>query len=235
MPPSHLEKALTSVDWNANAKLFLADGARVTAVEQANLRVAVWAKQFEAADQGNPALSFIREMQSAGHVAAACISLALYKAAAGSIRNMAENALYYTYFRSHPKELITLVRNSKYFIDKNEILDFHKLHTADFTAAQQQASLIGDLETWYSLVSSIVHGQLPGIWSGKGMLAATAHDEAVKAASVKVFCEGETLVHRLFLCTSGRELWEYFSQTAKTKLIAGLDGKLKTVLGLDSH
>lgn len=235
MASKHLKNALTAVDWNFNAKTFLADDELVERVATANLRIAVWAKQLEAADAGNAALSFIREMQAAGHLVAACLALALYKAAAGSIRGMLENALYYTFFRSHPKELITLTRNAKYFVDKNEILDFHRTHTAGFIEAQQQLSLIGDVESWYSHVSSIVHGQVPGVWHNQIDLAKTAHSKEVLATAVELFCRGELLAHRLFLCTVSQELWDYFSQTAKTQLLAGLDGKFKALLNIENQ
>lgn len=235
MSSKHLKSALTSVDWNANVQTFLASEDIIERVAKANLRIAVWAKQLETADNGNAALSFVREMQTAGHLVAACLSLSLYKAAAGSIRSMLENALYYTYFRSHPKELITLTRNAKYFVDKNEILDFHRNHTVDFSATQQQVSLVGDLESWYSLVSSIVHGQLPGMWNNKVNLADTSHNTKIMEAAVAIFCDGESLVHRLFLCTIARELWDFFSQTAKGQLLTGLDGKFKALLKIDNQ
>lgn len=235
MPSKHLKTALASVDWNANVKVFLENEETTEKVEKANLRIAVWAKQLESADEGNPALSFVREMQTAGHLVAACLSLALYKAAAGSIRSLLENALYYTFFRSHKNELITLARNPKYFVDKNDILEFHKVHTIDFAATQQSLSLVQDLEVWYSHISSIVHGQLPGKWNSQINLADIAHDTKIMAAAVQLFSEGETLVHRLFLCTVSRELWDFFSQTGKAKLIAGLDGKHKDLLKIDSQ
>lgn len=235
MPAKHLKATLTSINWSENVNSFLDFEKTTVRVENANARIAVWAKQLENADAGNPALSFVREMQTAGHLVAACLSLALYKAAAGSIRSLLENALYYTYFRSHPKELITLTKNPKYYVDKNEILEFHRIHTNGFAASQQQASLVQDLEKWYSLISSIVHGQLPGKWNNQIHLADTKHDIKIMEAAVELFCEGETLVHRLFLCSVSTELWDFFSQTAKSKLMAGLDGKLKNLLKIDSH
>ncbi|WP_157126821.1 hypothetical protein [Burkholderia metallica] len=235
MPSKYLKNALTTVDWNENVKTFISNDMAVEKISNASLRMAIWSKQLEAADQGNPALSFVREMQTAGQLVAASLSLALYRAAAGSIRSMLENALYYTFFRCHAKELETLVRNPKYFIDKNEIIDFHKNHTVDFTQSQQHLSLIGDLETWYSLISSIVHGQLPGIWNNQTELSKTAYDVKILESAVDIFCKGETIVHRLFLCTVARELWDHFSQTSKDKLLSGLDGKAKLILKLDGH
>ena len=109
----HLAAALNAVDWAANIGAFIDNSADAQAVEDANLRTAVWAKQLEGADHGNPALSFVREMQTAAQGAATLIALGLYKASAASMRSMAEAGLYYTYFRTHPAELATLVRDTK--------------------------------------------------------------------------------------------------------------------------
>jgi hypothetical protein len=97
--------AIGSVDWNQNVAEFLKDAHPATDLENANLRVAQWARQFEIVDNGNPALCFIREMQVASQNVAVLTALSLYKPAAGSMRAMLETALYYSYFRTHHSEL----------------------------------------------------------------------------------------------------------------------------------
>ncbi|MCK4826505.1 hypothetical protein KA005_62765, partial [bacterium] len=136
MEPTKLQKALNAVDWNANVNEFLTNRSLTEAIAQYNLRLAIWSKQLENADKGNPALSFIREMQVAGHYVAILVSLALYKPAAAATRNVLETALYYTYFRTHLSELTTLVRNEDYFIHKSDIIEYHKLHTPNFKEFQ---------------------------------------------------------------------------------------------------
>ena len=79
-----LEKELKKVDWDRNRDNFLQDKNNVTRLTAANLRLAIWARQLEAADRENPALCFIREMQASGHHVAIVTSLGLYKVAAAS-------------------------------------------------------------------------------------------------------------------------------------------------------
>ena len=61
-----LIEALSSVDWNSHVSEFLRDDSSAT-LAGCCLRLAIWSKQFEIADRGNPALSFIHEMQVSGH------------------------------------------------------------------------------------------------------------------------------------------------------------------------
>jgi hypothetical protein len=229
-----LTDALRSVDWNNNVSQFLKNDSYSSDIAICNFRLAVWAKQFETLDKGNPALSFIREMQNAGHYVAALTSLALYKPAASMMRITFDTSLYYTYFRTHPCELATLSRDDSYFVWKNDIIDYHKLHTPDFAASQSCFGLIGNIKEWYARVSAIVHGQIPGAWVTAKSLAETSHNETVLPVVVKSFVEGEELVHQLFLCTVGRELWNGFSSDSKRVLIAGLSGETKATLCLDA-
>ncbi len=234
MPHNKLKSALSTVDWNANISVFLKDKSVCDNMAKCNLRLAIWAKQFENADKGNPALAFIREMQVSGHHVVALTSLALYKPAAAAMRTMLEAALYYTYFRTHPSELATLARKSKFVIYKEDLLDYHKMHTADFRKSQEQFGLVGNCKEWYKKISSIVHGQIPGKWVEHKSLADTKHVKSTLSIVVKSFSDGEEIVHQLFLCTSGRELWEDFATAAKRKLLLGIRGNIKAALGLDS-
>lgn len=234
MASDKLAAALTAVDWNSNVAQFLKGGSQVQAVARSNLRLAIWAKQLESVDKGNPALCFIREMQISGQHVAALIGLALYKSAAASMRGVFESALYYTYFRSHPEELATLVRNNSYYVEKRELIDYHKLHTSDFTAAQSKLSLLSKLEKWYSIVSSLIHGQVPGAWVEHKALSAIKHNKDTLDIAVKTFAEGEEIVHLLFLCTVGKQFWDFFSPHSKGQLAHGLSGEVKELLGLDT-
>lgn len=233
MSSDKLKSAISGVDWNANTSDFFKHKAACDSMEKSNLRLAVWAKQFENADKGNPALAFIREMQVAAHHVAALTSLALYKPAAAVMRTMMETALYYTYFRTHPSELATLPRKSKFVLYKEDVLDYHKMHTPDFPKLQEQFGLVGNCKEWYKTVSSIVHGQIPGKWVEYTSLADTKHVESTLEVVVKSFSAGEEIVHQLFLCTAGRELWADFGSVAKRKLLSGIHGNIRAALGLD--
>jgi hypothetical protein len=233
MPYTKLAAALTAVNWNDNVKTFLADEPVTAEIAKKNLRVAIWAKQLEAIDKGNPALCFVREMQIAGQHVAALIALALYKPAAASMRAMLESGLYYTYFRTHPSELATLVRSSDYYISKRFVLTYHKEHSPNFGEMQNSLALISRLEQWYSEVSAVVHGQIPGAWVEHKSLAEVSLIKPTRDIVVKAFIEGEEILHRLFLCTVGKTLWSMFSHTSKQELLRGLPGDIRTTLGLD--
>jgi len=234
MSVAKLQSALASINWTNNIGSFFSDATQAEKLAASNLRLAIWAKQLETADVGNPALSFVREMQAAGQYVAVLIPLSLYKPAAGSIRSVMESALYYTYFRTHLAELETLVRAKGYYIDKRDVVDFHRVHTADFGDVQQKLGVISRLEAWYGRVSSLVHGQIPGQWVEHKSVADIKPIKTTQDVAVATFVEGEEIVHRLFLCTTGRQLWDSFSSTAKAKLLAGLQGHEKVALKLDA-
>lgn len=233
MTVGKLTDALDAVDWNANVDAFLLDRASIEAIAAASTRLAMWAKQFESVDAGNPALCFVREMQVASHHVAALLSLGLYKPAAGAMRTLLEAALYYSYFRTHQAELATLATNHSFFVSKAELLDYHKAHTPKFTELQSALGLISGLDKWYSFVSAVIHGQNPGAWVEHTALKDIKYVKTTLEIAVKTYCEGEQLTHKLFLCTVGRQLWDDFSSPAKKLLLAGLPGDKKTALGLD--
>jgi hypothetical protein len=233
MPLTKFSTALKAIDWKKNVDLFLADTDSAQKLVATNLRLAIWAKQFEVADQGNPALSFVREMQIAGQHAAVLIALALYRPAAGSIRAMLESALYYTYFRTHPAELETQARANGFYIEKREILDFHKEHTLKYNDLQRALGVNSRLEAWYGRVSSLVHGHIPGAWVEHKAVAEIKPIKSTQDVAIAAFVEGEEIVHRFFLCTAARKLWDSFSTSAKGRLLAGLHGDHKSALELD--
>jgi hypothetical protein len=233
MPHQKLSSALTKVNWNGNVATFLADAAMAKGLAERNMRVAVWAKQLEQVDKGNPALCFVREMQIAGQHVAALLALALYKPAAASMRTMVETGLYYTFFRTHLVELATLARTPDYFVDKRELLEFHKSHTPHFVELQRRLGLVSRLEQWYSEVSAVVHGQIPGAWIEHRSLEEIGPIDQTKEMVLSKFKEGEEILHRLFLCTVGKTFWDRFSSTAKAELLRGLPGSLRIALKLD--
>lgn len=228
-----LDEALAATAWNANVASFRADSDAVGKISERTLRLATWAKQFEIADSGNPALSFVRETQVSAQHVAALAALALYKPAAAAMRSMVECALYYTYFRTHPSELTTLLRDPAYFVDKTFLMDYHKSHTPDFGVLQSAFGWAGKLNQWYKRISAITHGQIPGKWVSHTSLADIKPEKELLTEVVKAYGDGEELVHWLYLCSAGRELWHDFSAPAKRILLSGLTGDIKSKLGLD--
>jgi hypothetical protein len=234
MAVDKLKQALSAVDWNANVAAFLKDSSTRGVMAECNLRLAVWANQFEIVEKNNPALSFVREMQRTGHYVAALTALSLYKPAVAATRTVLESALYYTYFRSHPAELGTLVRDPKFFVQKSGLVEYHKTHTPEFDKVEKRFGLVDRLNDWYSHVSSVVHGEIPGGWAAHPSLAATGYDKRTARDVVHIFRSGEEIVHQLFLCTVGRELWDDFSSASKKQLSKGISGDKKAALGLDT-
>lgn len=233
MAKEHLAAELKAVDWNKAVAEFLTHTSEIEAIDKACLRIAIWAKQLETVDKNNPALAFVRALQSsAQHVTASC-SLGLYRSAAASIRSIVENGLYYSYFRSHPDELATLVRDPGYYLSRGELVSYHKDHTINFRQVQEKLGFLTKLDKWYSDISAVVHGQIPGAWVEHVSLSGVRHDLATLKIVVEKFCEAEELLHSLLLLTVGRGRWDSFAAPAKKALLSGLHADIKTALGLD--
>lgn len=81
-------------------------------------------------------------------------------------------------------------------------------------------------------MSAIIHGQIPGRRVEHSTLGKIKHVTRILESVVSEFEAAEDLVHKLFLCTAGKALWADFSISAKKKLLKGLDGDTKKVLGL---
>ncbi|MBR0838293.1 hypothetical protein JQ612_34275 [Bradyrhizobium manausense] len=233
MPAAKFKAAISVIDWQKNVDALLADKASAETLEAANLKLAIWSRQLEGADANNPALCFVREMQIAGQHVAVLIALALYKPAAGSIRSVLETALYYSYFRTHFSELETLARGTGYYLEKRQVIDFHKEHSLLFVERQQKLGLLSRLEGWYGRVSSLVHGHIPGVWIEHKSVSEIAPIKITQDLAIKLFAEGVDIVHRLFLCTVAQTLWDSFSSESKKQLLSGLQGDEKKILKLD--
>jgi hypothetical protein len=233
MPVSKLAAALGAVSWTGNISSLLADSAAAEKLALSNLRLATWARQFEIADNGNPALCFIREMQISGQNVAVLIALSLYKPAAASMRGALEAVLYYSYFRTHPSELETLARRTGFYLDKNEIFEYHKEHTIDFTKFQQKFGLVSRLGEWYARISAITHGQIPGEWVEHTSVADIKAIKSTQDTVIDSFTDGVEIIHFFLLCTAGRQLWQVFSTQAKRQLLKGLPGDIRKALELD--
>lgn len=231
----HLAGALQSVDWNNNVASFCNATVITSRFETASLRIATWSKQFENIEgSNNPAICFVREMQTAGHLAVTATALCCYKLAASGMRTMIETALYYTYFRLHPAELATLIRDNKWHIKKQDIIEYHQIHTVGFAELQKKYSIASLLSPWYSKMSAIIHGQLPGVWHAQNSISDTVQNDDLLVEVIEEFENCVELIDRIFFCTAGRELWQSFSSTSKKALMHGMAGETKALLGIDA-
>lgn len=228
-----LRKALGLIDGKVLAAEFLADAAAVTAVAAACERLALWTNVLRTAEPENLATPFLFEMQRSSHDVAALLASAFYVPAAAAMRTACETALYYTYFRNHAAELTTLAMQPEYFISKAEVLDFHKQHSPHYRRVGRDFGFPGVLDTWYSRVSAIVHGQLPGAWGRRLALEDTKHEPPVLKVALATFTEGVEVIHLLLLLTAGVELWGRFHHEAKKALLKGMPAQRRTLLGLD--
>lgn len=233
MTKGNLPSVVTGIAWDANIKAAFSDKALLVRLEAALMRIAVWSKQLEICDEGNPALCFVREMQVAAQQGAALLGLCIYKASAASARTILETCLYYTYFRTHPQELASLIRVKKYYVSKSEVLDYHRAHSVEFLRLQEVFGLLGNLDSWYSSVSAVVHGQIPGAWSAHSALSEISFSADTYALALDTFASGEELVHQILLCTVGQSLWSGIAPDAKRFLLKGLPGAKREALGLD--
>jgi len=233
MPGAKLSIALTAVDWSENISAFVTDEDLLNRLAATGMTFAVWARQLESSDQGNPALCFIRELQMAAQHTALLIGAGLYKPAAASIRTVVESALYYSYFRTHATELATLARNSGFYIDKKYVIEFHKIHTQKFLDTQKKIGLLSRLDEWYSKISAVLHGQIPGAWTSYTSIKQIKYSKESAEIAISTFEEAEKIVRLLFLSTVAQDFWNSFTTTSKKRLLSGLSGDQKIALNLD--
>jgi hypothetical protein len=229
-----LSSALAAVDWRDNIDFFVKSRSLVRRIAACNYRLAVWAKQYVSIDTLNPAVSFVHEMQQSGFHVAALAALALYRPAAAAIRTAVEAGLYYTYFRTHPAELATLARASGYFISKKELLDYHKNHSRGFIRNSRLLQQPSRFVTWYSQISSVIHGQLPGKWGQLTSLSAAKPNKEVLEELVLSFESGIDNLNDLFVLTAGRDLWAKFSPESKLFLLDKIPLAKRRALRMDS-
>lgn len=229
----HLRKSLAAIDGNKLITEFLNNDPVVESIANNCSRIALWANSLSEAEADNLAVPFLFEMQRASHDVAALLALSLYVPAAAAMRSMGETALYYTYFRTHFSELATLTSKPDYFVSKLEVLEFHKIHSVRYRLASKDVGFPGAFDAWYSKVSAIVHGQLPGAWGNRLALAETAHTPSVLAEAVKTFTDGVELVDLLLFLTAGGELWDRFHHSAKRTFLKGMSAQRRAILSLD--
>lgn len=229
-----LASALVSINWTNNVTEFATKRALVKRFDAGCRRLAIWNNQIGFQDVDGIALPFLQEMQASGYYVAATVAVGLYKPAAASMRSAVENALYYTYFRHHSQELLTQLSVPKFYVDKKSILEFHKTHTAGFSERQQKLGFISQLDSWYSRMSAIIHGQVPGVWSSRSLYD-TGYAEGLVKAALAEFLKAVRLIDELLLLTIGIEFWEGFHPEARRLLVDKLPVKTLQTCGLETN
>jgi hypothetical protein len=228
---SSLSDILSSIDWADSAARFAGERALVDTIEKGCQLVAVWNQELSFYDRYNTANPFLQEMKASLFYVPACLALGLNKPAAASLRTAVESALYYTYFKDHEMELMTLRRNRKYYLTRSKIVDYHNTHTREFQKRQMAVGLVGELNQWYGRISAVVHGQIPGVWTSHS-LSDTSFSKAGVKEFMKEFNVAVKIVNRLFLATISDSAWEGISSQARQLFLKELSVKAKGSLGL---
>lgn len=222
-PHEHLREAISAVDWAGSVAAFSTDTATLQALSSSSLRLAIWCHAIEGAEAGNPALPFVRSAQVEMQYVAALLALSLYRPAAASMRAMVEGVLYYSYYRCHPSELRSLLSpDSKFYVDKKEIVDWHKAHTPGFAVRSEVVGLHDSMNRWYSRVSAITHGQLPGIWASHSELAGVHPDAAIMTTAIAEYVAGVEVAHKFLLSTVEVAVWSRFQASERKAILKGL-------------
>jgi len=230
---SALEKALRAIDYSKLTDEFLAHPLAKEIVTGCAQKISLWSNALRDADPSCLANPFLAEMQRACHDIAALFALALYVPSAAAMRSMAETCLYYTYYRTHSVELVTLASGSDHYISKKEMLEFHKIHTPTYRSHAHAIGIPSKFNDWYSELSSIVHGQLPGKWGKRLSLADTKHSVNTLDDALKKLQDGVEAIHLLLCLTAGNDLWSRFHPKVKTALLKGMKAEHRGLLGLD--
>lgn len=233
MPQSDdLRNALAAIDWNSYVASFASDPAMVERVATCCGGIARWHRAMRDVEPEVPAISFLAEAQIQSHYIATLIPLAMYKSAAAAMRTIVESVLYYTYFRTHPVELASLVRVDDYHATKGEILDYHKMHSVHFPARQQAWGAVSLLNSWYSKISAVIHGQLPGKWVSHTDLAGLKPHGPTRDEALVEFESAVDISGRVLLCTMDTERWNAIERETRIALLKGVPGNIKALLDL---
>jgi len=225
-----LQAILENIDWAANVSNFCADEPGLDTLTRGCQLVAIWHHEIAFQNHDNLALPFLHEMKASFFSVPACFSLGLYKPGAASMRAALENALYYSFFATHGSELKTLLGNPKYFVSKGDILEYHREHTDGFWRKQKEVGFVSEIDLWYSQISAIIHGQIPGIWSSVS-LSDTSHKPDTKRSALRLFSRASSLINVLFLLTMDSESWDGFSSPARKLFLKGYSNQKKAIIG----
>ena len=222
--------SLQTVDWNQNVDDFRNHSSSINSFERGCHLIAVWAHELRVQHYDNPAVAFLMEMQASASTVPPCVSLGLYKPGAVSMRSALENSLYFSYFATHPSELHSQVSGVDYYATKTGIVDFHKKHTVGFADKQKAIGLLSELESWYSEISAIIHGQKPGTWSNRSLVN-TAFDKELDDLSSEAFSRCVAIINMIFLTTTPDEIWEGFNTQSRRRFLKGFSRQKKAVIG----
>lgn len=229
-----LFEALEKPDWGSNVRTLLKEKQLIESLDAECKLLALWLLGFIKHDKNCKANAFAFQMVSSSQHAIALASLGLYTPAAGSLRGMLESALYFLYFRSHPIELDTLVRDVDFYLQKSDVLQFFIKHVPDFQTKQACFGLTSEITIWYKNVSSVIHAQIPGSWGGPRDLNSVSQDLDSAKNIAQFHSKATVIINQLFLVVIGSEIWGSLSIDSRKIFLKGISSQTKQVLKLDA-
>lgn len=229
-----LAASIKAIDWNAVVRNSTAQTGIFDRVEAQTLLIAHWVRQLTRHYQNNPATPFLYEMQAAAREVGILLALGRTKAAAGSIRVVVENSLYFVYFVDHPIELTSLRLNKSYYMTKAGVMEYLKAHIPNFTVRAAAFELISALNDWYSDISAIVHGQVPGQWSPDMKITSDPPSQDALDVATKAFERGCQIASQLFIVCLAPRCWDDFSTASKKVILRGVSADKRAALQLNA-
>lgn len=229
-----IKTAISNPKWNENVQEFLKQESLIDSLDKECQLMARWVLELYKFDPKCTANAFVFQLLSSSQHVIALASLGLFTPAAGSLRGMVESALYFVYFRTHPTELSTLLRDKDFYVQKSDVLQYLNQHIPDYSIKQSALSLNADLNSWYKEVSSVIHAQIPGNWGGPKDLSSTKFNESHVKNVTSMHGKAASLINRLLLCTVAPDIWGQSSPENRKLFLKSLPAATKQILKLDS-
>jgi len=227
---TELQTKLAQIDWGAIASDSLSEDAGFSEIQVNCKLMTAWLNELCDMYEGNYALSFLKEAHVSMNDYCTSMSVALYKLSAASMRTILESILYYSYFKDHTKEFHTLINDSSYYLSRTEVLEYHYKHTRNFKEGSKELNLIASMDSFYSEVSAIIHGQIPGVWQPNLTLNSRSHCQKTFNCSVKQFKTLVKIINQFLIIHLTEEEWKSINFRSREVFLKGLKPKTKLVI-----
>lgn len=225
-----LQDKLAQIDWTAITTNSLKENSGFSDIQASCKVMTTWLNELCELYEGNYALSFLKEAYVSINDYSTSMSIALYKLSAASMRTILESILYYSYFKDHPKELHTLINDSSYYLTRSDILEYHYKHTNNFKVGSRELNLISSMDNFYSEVSAIIHGQIPGVWQPNVKLDNRSHCKKTFNASVEHFKSLASIINHFLILHLTEEEWQSINIRSRELFLKGLKPQAKITI-----
>lgn len=225
--PTELQNKLAQINWGAIVDDSLNEDSGFSDIQTSCKIITTWLNELCDLYENNYALSFLKEAHVSINDYCTSMSIALYKLSAASMRTILESILYYSYFKDHPKELHTLINDSSYYLTRSDILEYHYKHTHNFKNACKELNLISSMDNFYSEVSAIIHGQIPGVWQPNVNLDNRSHCSQTFSCSIEHFKTLVRIINHFLILHLTEEEWQSINIRSRELFLKGLKPKTK--------